>query len=308
MQLLKRFVSSSSSQMLLRLRKEFEGVSITRVREALHSTNGVMEEAREYLRRDLLNQGQKKSQKVTHRKTEEGMVVIAQRPGVGAVMGQVGCETDFVARSGIFLQLARQCAASALFYGPSSGGLQLMGAEEWFQLPLFPGSNNDKEEDKEERSVRSIVEESVGRLGENIQLKQPAFLARQLSAQHMVAVGIHGQVQQAEDLLELENVSLMCGKAGALILLEFAQDKESTRVLCNQLCQHIIGLSPNSIQELYEQPFLYSPDGESVQQVLEKYSLRITQFARLSTNAEPIVSELSVSECSPNKRQLYDNQ
>lgn len=94
------FASPSASSikpnlaLLSRLRKEIEGVSMQRVKEALLYTKNDYEESKLYLNR-LLAADAMKRESAGKPVTGEGLIAIAERPGVGAVMLEVSLTKRF---------------------------------------------------------------------------------------------------------------------------------------------------------------------------------------------------------------------
>lgn len=87
--------------------REETGAGVLDCRKALEQSNGDMEKAIEFLREKGLSKVAKKAE----RETSEGMLELYSHGGgrVG-VMVEVNCETDFVARSDDFRELAHELA------------------------------------------------------------------------------------------------------------------------------------------------------------------------------------------------------
>jgi len=87
--------------------REKTGAGMMDCKKALAASAGDMEQAIEYLRK----QGVANAQKRSGRETKEGQVYAYIHPGgrVGVLI-EVGCETDFVARTDDFMTLCRELA------------------------------------------------------------------------------------------------------------------------------------------------------------------------------------------------------
>ena len=87
--------------------REKTGAGMMDCKKALAASGGDVEQAIEYLRK----QGVANAQKRSGRETKEGQVYAYIHPGgrVGVLI-EVGCETDFVARTDDFLTLCRELA------------------------------------------------------------------------------------------------------------------------------------------------------------------------------------------------------
>ena len=95
------------SAALVRDLREKTGAGMMDCNKALSATAGDIEQAIEYLRK----QGMAAASKRAGRETREGQVYAYIHPGgrVGVLI-EVGCETDFVARTGDFQTLCRELA------------------------------------------------------------------------------------------------------------------------------------------------------------------------------------------------------
>jgi elongation factor Ts len=102
--------SETISAVLVRDLREQTGAGMMDCKKALAATGGDMEAAKEHLRKQGLSAAGKRS----GRETREGQVYAYIHPGgrVG-VMIEIGCETDFVARTDEFQSLCRELAMQA---------------------------------------------------------------------------------------------------------------------------------------------------------------------------------------------------
>ncbi|MDP2808070.1 MAG: translation elongation factor Ts [bacterium] len=91
--------------------REKTGVGMMVCKEALTSSNGNVEEAVEYLRKKGLAMAEKKA----GRATADGLIGIEIAPdGKSAVMIEVNCETDFVAKTEQFKEMVKSLSQWAL--------------------------------------------------------------------------------------------------------------------------------------------------------------------------------------------------
>src|SRR5450755_3122668 len=95
--------------------RERTGAGMMECKKALVETKGDLDAAAELMRKSGLAKADKKAARVA----AEGTVV-AERSGNSAVLVEVNCETDFVARSDEFQAFARELAKSALAASPDS--------------------------------------------------------------------------------------------------------------------------------------------------------------------------------------------
>ena len=172
------------------------GAGIMDCKEALKNCNGNLDEAIDFLRK----KGIAKAEKKAGRQAEQGTVLSYIHPGnrIG-VLVEVNCETDFVAKTDDFLNLARNIAMQIAATNPmsldrdsidqtklekekeilleqakSSGKPESIldkivdgRIEKYFQENCLLEQSYIKDADK---SVQDILTESVATLGENISI------------------------------------------------------------------------------------------------------------------------------------------
>ncbi len=95
--------------------RERTGAGMMECKKALVETGGDLDAAAELMRKTGLAKADKKATRVA----AEGTVAVAQAGG-DAVLVEVNCETDFVARSDEFLGFARDVAQAALERSPAT--------------------------------------------------------------------------------------------------------------------------------------------------------------------------------------------
>ena len=147
-----------SSKQVADLRAE-TGVGMMECKKALVEARGDFEEARKILRKKGLAAAASKA----GRATSEGLVVTHRTPKAAVVL-EVNCETDFVARTEAFRvfadKLADRIAAHDAFGEMRTGDAEAVAGLSW------PG----------EPSVADAVAQLVGTLKENIQVRRFARL------------------------------------------------------------------------------------------------------------------------------------
>ncbi|MFP5344138.1 MAG: translation elongation factor Ts [Gammaproteobacteria bacterium] len=126
------------------------GLGMMECKKALLETRGDIEAAVEVMRKSGLAQAGKKAGRIA----AEGMIVIALAPGAKqAVMVEVNCETNFVAKGDAFKRFAQDVAQVALKQQPGD-------VDALLALPLGEGSVN---------SVRQAL---IAKIGENIGVRR----------------------------------------------------------------------------------------------------------------------------------------
>ena len=146
--------------------RERTGAGMMECKKALVETNGDMDAAVDYLRKSGLAQADKKASRVA----AEGKIALSQSAdGKQAVMVEVNCETDFVAKDESFNSFANAVAANALSEGPVNVAALLgtrIGAE----------------------TVEQARQALVTKIGENVQVRRFA----QVSTDGTIGAYVHG--------------------------------------------------------------------------------------------------------------------
>jgi len=129
------------------------GVSITECKKALEEAEGDIGKAKEILRK----RGQDFAQKRLNRETKEGIINSYIHPGMKVgVLIELQCESDFVARSKDFHELAHELCLQ-IAASPSDGENPLL-EQEWIK--------------DQTKTVNELIDEYIAKFGENIILKR----------------------------------------------------------------------------------------------------------------------------------------
>ena len=148
--------------------REKTGAGVMDCKRALTETGGDFEVACDVLRSWGLAVAEKKAGRIT----EQGLIeTYVHTGGRIAVLVEVNCESDFVARTETFRELAHdlamQVAATApLYVNPedASQGEESLPDECYLMLQPFIKDPT--------RTVRDIVTEAIARVGENIRVRR----------------------------------------------------------------------------------------------------------------------------------------
>jgi len=135
--------------------RERTGAGMMECKKALVETNGDATAAAELLR----TTGQAKAEKKAGRIAAEGRVEIATDGAGRAVMLEINCETDFVAKDENFLNFAQTAAAQALATGSTN-------VDELLAAPLAAGG-----------TLEEARKNLIAKVGENIALRRLAVMA-----------------------------------------------------------------------------------------------------------------------------------
>jgi elongation factor Ts len=144
--------------------REQTGAGIMDCKRALQEANGDMEKAAEALRQKGLTQ----HLKVAGRTANQGLIESYIHTGgrIGALV-ELNCETDFVARTAEFRTLAREIAMQVASMDPREVGD--MGGEGDTDESALLNQSYIREPGK---TIRDLVRETIGKVGENIQVSR----------------------------------------------------------------------------------------------------------------------------------------
>jgi elongation factor Ts len=130
--------------------REETGAGIADCKEALKEARGNMEEAKKWLKKKGLDKASSKS----GREVKAGVVEVYSHSGKVGVLVELLCETDFVAKTQDFKNLAHELALQIASMNPSS-------VEELLSQEYIRDNSMD---------VDQLVKFVIGKLGENIQI------------------------------------------------------------------------------------------------------------------------------------------
>ncbi|XP_073100504.1 elongation factor Ts, mitochondrial-like [Elaeis guineensis] len=173
--LLRRFsteVSASEQMNLIRQLREKTSAPIKEVEAALVSCNWDIEAAH----KDLRKRGVVLASKKSSRTAAEGLLALAQNDN-RAVVVELNCETDFVARNEIFQYLASSLANAALSVESPVQQIQAafpFGSEYLENMKI----NLDHPKLCGEATVQNAVTEVAAMVGENIKLRRGFAMSR----------------------------------------------------------------------------------------------------------------------------------
>ncbi|MFN4281981.1 MAG: translation elongation factor Ts [Alphaproteobacteria bacterium] len=188
--------------------REKTGAGMMDCKKALSATNGELEPAVDWLRKQGLAAASKKAGRVA----AEGLVG-ALTVGKDGVLVEVNSETDFVARNETFQEFVLKVAEVAL---KADGDIEAV------KTAAYPGG----------KTVGDKLTELIGSIGENMQLRRSAKLS---VGQGVVVSYIHSAV--APNL----------GKIGVLVALESTGDAEKLQALGKQVAMHVAAANPQSL-------------------------------------------------------------
>ena len=201
---------SVSADLIKKLREETQA-GIGDCKKALEETGGDIVAAKEQLRKI----GAIKAVKKADRVTSDGVVVVVSA-GSAAILLELGCETDFVARNERFQKLSIEIANAAL-------NAKTDDIAKIENLPILSGMK-----------VSDAIIDATTALGEKIRIARALFV--ELKAQDgVISYYIHGQFSEG------------VGKIGAIVCIESKGNQEEIRRLGKQLAMHVVATKPSAL-------------------------------------------------------------
>lgn len=132
--------------------REEAGAGIADCKEALSQSKGDLNKAKEWLRKKGLDKALAKAE----REVKAGMVEVYSHGGKVGVLVELLCETDFVARTEDFKNLAHELSLQIASMNPSS--VEALLEQEYIREPGM--------------SIDQLIKSVVGKVGENIQVRR----------------------------------------------------------------------------------------------------------------------------------------
>jgi len=217
--------------------RNLTGSSIDDCKKALEAENGDMDLAREYLKKRGMAIANKKS----GRDASEGVIAVKFAKGQEtAVIAEINCETDFVAKNEIFLRyvdilmsnLTQQPNLSQLNFRTYESGVE----EEINKLLSKPLTNKVNLEGHECGDLFEAKQLTISKLQENIKVRR-IFSFGQSTASTVAGSYLH--MTLAEGI----------AKSACLVELESAaQNKQVLKDLANNLAMQVLGSRPEYLR------------------------------------------------------------
>jgi len=133
--------------------REQTGAGVMECRRALIEADGDMPKAEEILKSSGLSKAEKRSE----RETSQGVIeTYSHAGGKIASMVEINCETDFVARTDEFKNLAQEIAMQVAAMNPENTDVLL--EQDYIRDPS--------------KKIKDLVTEAVAKTGENVRVKR----------------------------------------------------------------------------------------------------------------------------------------
>ncbi|CAJ1051089.1 elongation factor Ts%2C mitochondrial [Xyrichtys novacula] len=264
---------AAEKALLMTLRKS-TGYTFTNCKKALEKFDNDMKQAEAWLHEQAQKEGWNKANKLEGRKAKEGLIglYIGDK---AAVMVEVNCETDFVARNEKFQQLVKDVTFTTLAHHQNKNR-----SKAGYVKSILSGDEVCKLSTDDGASLADCVALTIGRLGENMSVKRAVTLS--VPAEWNVSSYVHGGVSGQTDVA--------MGRYGALVVFQGGKDGEQ-HTLGRKLGQHIVGEAPltlgnmddlpcgESETRLLPQTFLGDPS-RTVAEFLRGQQARVLDFVR----------------------------
>ena len=156
---------------LIKKLRDKTGAGIMACKSALESSNGDIEKAMSILQEQGIALARKKS----GRSATEGIIssYIHSNNKIGVLL-EINCETDFVAKTEDFKDLAHQITMQIAAMNPIYLDTELKNNN--IKNNIKPTAENSLLQQTfikdNEKTIKSLIEETSGKLGENIQIKR----------------------------------------------------------------------------------------------------------------------------------------
>ena len=154
-----------STEAIKKVRSRTRG-GVLECKDALLETGGDVEKAIEILKRHGLSVVEKKKERIAGEGVIEAYIHHTKR--IGALV-ELNCETDFVARTGEFRELARNLAMQVVATSPQFITAEEASSETDPQTHCLLSQPFIKEPTK---TVKEIIAETVAKVGENIRVQR----------------------------------------------------------------------------------------------------------------------------------------
>ena len=197
-----------SASMVKELREK-SGAGMMDCKKALIETNGNIEDAIDWLRKQGLSAVAKKSSRIA----AEGLIGITVKGTKGAII-EINSETDFVARNELFQNFVKTCSDLVL---NSKNNIDI--------LKTLPFPNTDRTVDQE-------LSNNIATIGENMNIRRLEYL--EVSEGILVSY-IHNKVTEG------------LGKLGVILAIESKANENELLETGKQIAMHIAATSPKSL-------------------------------------------------------------
>ncbi len=184
--------------------RELSGAGMMDCKKALGETNGNIEEAIEYLRKN----GQAKAEKKAGRIAAEGLCKVVVKGDTVAAVVEVNSETDFVAKNEEFQNFAVAVAEQVV--NSDAADVEALLAEKWLT--------------DTSKTVKEVLVEKIARIGENLSIRR---FEKVVAESGCVVSYVHGG-----------------GKIGVIVEATTNMINDAVKEALNNIAMQVAALSP----------------------------------------------------------------
>ena len=189
--------------------REMTGAGMMDCKKALNETDGNMDEAVEFLRKN----GQAKAEKKAGRIAAEGLCRVITNDNITAAVVEVNSETDFVAKNETFQQYVDAVAKQAL--ASDAADLDAFMAEKWIL--------------DESKTVKEALVEKIAVIGENLTIRR---FQKVTAANGCVVTYLHGG-----------------GRIGVIVEAETDVVNDAVKEAMTNIAMQVAALSPKYVSD-----------------------------------------------------------
>lgn len=189
--------------------REMTGAGMMDCKKALNETDGNMDEAVEFLRKN----GQAKAEKKAGRIAAEGLCRVITNDNITAAVVEVNSETDFVAKNETFQQYVDAVAKQAL--ASDAADLDAFMAEKWIL--------------DDSKTVKEALVEKIAVIGENLTIRR---FQKVTAANGCVVTYLHGG-----------------GRIGVIVEAETDVVNDAVKEAMTNLAMQVAALSPKYVSD-----------------------------------------------------------
>ncbi len=219
------------SALMVKELREKSGAGMMDCKKALIETNGKMNEAVDWLRKQGLLAVAKKSSRIA----AEGLIGV-QIDGLKGAIIEINSETDFVARNELFQLFVQNCCKLALINKANIDKLKSFH---------YPSKNI---------TVEQELTNNIATIGENISIRRAEYV--EVSEGVLVSY-MHNSVSEG------------LGKLGVIVALQSKSEKSKLLKVGKQIAMHIAATSPKSLNiDDLDKAFVEREKGVLIQQAI----------------------------------------
>ena len=189
--------------------REMTGAGMMDCKKALNETDGNMDEAVEFLRKN----GQAKAEKKAGRIAAEGLCRVITNDNITAAVVEVNSETDFVAKNETFQQYVDAVAKQAL--ASDAADLDAFMAEKWIL--------------DDSKTVKEALVEKIAVIGENLTIRR---FQKVTAANGCVVTYLHGG-----------------GRIGVIVEAETDVVNDAVKEAMTNIAMQVAALSPKYVSD-----------------------------------------------------------